>query len=125
MIKITTEQVLMLHSHLIKETGGCDGVRDISLLESALDAPFSGFEGMEIYPSVQQKAARYAYGLVKNHAFIDGNKRIGAHVMLVFLTINGVELEYTQEELVTIILLIASGQGTFEDMLHWILEHQN
>jgi len=64
----------MLHSHLIKETGGCDGVRDISLLESALDATFSGFDGMEIYPSVQKKAARYAYGLVKNHAFIDGSE---------------------------------------------------
>ena len=73
------------------------------MLNSALENPFQYFDGRELYPSIQAKAARLCYGLVKNHAMIDGNKRIGTHVMLVFLALNGVELKYTQEELTNII----------------------
>ena len=85
MIVLSKNQIIKLHSQLIQETGGTDGIRDEGLLESVLAAPFQSFSGTDIYPSLQQKAARLGYGLVKNHAFIDGNKRIGAHVMLVFL----------------------------------------
>ena len=85
----------MLHSHLIAETGGVDGLRDEGMLESAMNAPFQSFAGEEVYPSLQQKAARLCFGLVKNHPFIDGNKRIGTHAMLVFLALNGIELDYT------------------------------
>lgn len=104
MIKLTKEQVLMLHSHLIEATGGSNGIRDERLLESALESPFQSYAGEELYPSIQAKAARLCYGLVKNHAMVDGNKRIGAHVMLVFLAINGYELSYTQTELSNVIL---------------------
>ena len=76
MIKLTKEQILMLHSDLIKKTGGSDGIRDIGLLESALETPFQSYGGEELYPSIQAKAARLCYGLVKNHAMVDGNKRI-------------------------------------------------
>ena len=100
MIRLTKEQVLMLHIQLIESTGGCDGIRDEGLLDSALESPFQSFGGEELYPSIQAKAARLCYGLVKNHAMIDGNKRIGAHTMLVFLAVNGYELRYTQKELV-------------------------
>ena len=96
---LSKEQILILHSQLIKATGGIDGLRDEGLLESALNAPFQTFGGTDAFPSLQQKAARLGYGLVKNHPFIDGNKRIGAHVMLVFLALNKIELEYTQDEL--------------------------
>lgn len=89
MIKLTKEQILLLHSELIKITGGIDGIRDIALLESALESPFQSYAGEELYPSIQAKAARLCYGLVKNHAMIDGNKRIGVHAMLVFLSVNG------------------------------------
>lgn len=99
MIKLTKEQILMLHSELIQATGGRDGVRDIGLLESALENPFQSYGSEELYPSIQAKAARLCYVLVKNHAMLDGNKRIGAHAMLVFLAINGYELHYTQAEL--------------------------
>ena len=98
MIKLTKEQILTLHSELIKMTGGSDGIRDIGLLESALETPFQSYGGEELYPSIQAKAARLCYGLVKNHAMVDGNKRIGVHAMLVFLSVNGYELEYTQKE---------------------------
>ena len=89
MIKLTKEQILMLHSELIKTTGGSDGIRDIGLLESALETPFQSYGGEELYPSIWAKAARLCYGLVKNHALVHGNKRIGVHAMLVFLSVNG------------------------------------
>ena len=107
MIKLTKEQILMLHSELIKTTGGSDGIRDIGLLESALETPFQSYGGEELYPSIWAKAARFCYGLVKNHALVDGNKRIGVHAMLVFLSVNGYELEYTQKELSNLILDVA------------------
>lgn len=96
MIILNKRQVLLLHSRLIAETGGIDGVRDDGLLESSLNAPFQSFGGIDVFPSIQQKAARLGYGLIKNHAFVDGNKRIGTHAMLVFLALNNIELEYTQ-----------------------------
>ena len=89
MIMLTKEQILLLHTQLIEITGGSDGIRDIGLLESALESPFQSYGGVELYPSIQAKAARLCYGLVKNHAMIDGNKRIGCHAMLVFLALNG------------------------------------
>ena len=99
MIILSKQQVIALHTQLIGETGGIDGIRDESLLESALNAPFQSFGGQEMFPSIPQKAARLGYGIIKNHAFLDGNKRIGTHIMLVFLALNKVELYYTQKEL--------------------------
>lgn len=124
MIVLTKEQIMMLHSQLIVETGGSDGLRDEGLLESALNAPFQTFGNVEAFPSIQQKAARLGMGLIMNHAFIDGNKRIGAHAMLVFLAINGIELDYTQVDLSETILRVASGELEFDDLLNWIIDHQ-
>ncbi len=124
MIKLTKEQVLMLHSQLIEAIGGSYGVRDEGLLDSALESPFQSFSGEEFYLSIQAKAARLCYGLVKNHAMIDGNKRLGAHAMLVFLVLNWYELSYTQKELSDLILNVADGKQGYEDILKWILEHQ-
>ena len=81
MKKLSKEQILMLHSQLIQETGGKDGVRDYSLLESAIEALFQFFGGDELYPTIQAKAVRLGYGLIKSHCMIDGNKRIGVHTM--------------------------------------------
>lgn len=117
-------QVLLLHEQLIDTTGGTHGLWDEGLLESALTAPFQSFAGQSAYPSLQQKAARLCFGLVKNHPFIDGNKRIGAHVMLVFLALNGLVLSYTQDELSDVILRLANGQIGYEALLEWLLDHQ-
>ena len=125
MKRLSKEQILMLHSQLIQQTGGSDGVRDYNLLESALETPFQSFGGEELYPTIQSKAARLGYGLIKNHCMIDGNKRIGTHAMLVFLALNGIELSYTQRELYETILDIAAGKLEYEDLLEWILKHQN
>ena len=122
---LSKEQIISLHAQLIKETGGVGGLRDEGLLDSALNAPFQSFGSFEPVPSIQQKAARLGYGLIMNHPFIDGNKRIGAHVMLVFLALNGIELEYTQDELASEILSVASNNSGFEHLLKWIIEHQS
>lgn len=124
MITLSKAQVLKLHESLIREFGGSSGIRDESLLDSALNAPFQEFSGKELFPTLPSKAARLCYGLVKNHAMIDGNKRLGAHVMFVFLALNGIELSYSQEELYTIILEVASGTASYERLLEWILSHQ-
>lgn len=121
---LTKKQILLLHSELIRETGGTEGLRDEGLLESALSAPFQSFGNTDSFPSLQQKAARLGFGLIQNHAFIDGNKRIGAHTMLVFLALNGIELAYTQKDLTDTVLRIASGKAAFEDLVKWIIEHQ-
>lgn len=124
MKRLTKEQVILLHAELIKETGGTDGIRDDGLLESALNAPFQSFDGVDSFPSIQQKAARLGFGLIQNHAFVDGNKRIGTHAMLVFLALNGIEIEYTQDELSSVILEVAAGNCSFEELVKWIISHQ-
>lgn len=124
MKKLTKNQVMMLHHELILETGGSDGLRDEGLLDSALNAPFQSFDGTDTFPSVQQKGARLGFGLIRNHAFIDGNKRIGTHAMLIFLSLNGIELDYTQNELSDMVLKVASGDLSFDDMVQWIIKHQ-
>lgn len=124
MIRLSKSQVIKLHNQLIEATGGSYGVRDEKLLDSALETPFQTFEGTELYSSIQSKAARLCFGIIKNHAMVDGNKRLGTHIMLIFLKINGFELCYTQKELSDIILKVASSEKSDEDMLHWIIEHQ-
>lgn len=122
---LSKRQILMLHQQLVEQTGGSDGIRDDGLLDSALSAPFQSFDNTDVYPSLQQKAARLCFGLVKNHPFVDGNKRIGAHAMLVFLAVNGVELTYTRTELSDIILQVAASEKEYPDLLDWLIRHQN
>ena len=124
MIRLSKEQIILLHTQLLEETGGSDGIRDHGLLESALETPFQSFGDVDLYPTIQAKAARLGFGLIKNHSMIDGNKRIGAHAMLVFLALNGIELSYTQKELYEVILSIASNNLGYDDLLDWILKHQ-
>jgi death-on-curing protein len=124
MITLSKEQVLMLHARLIEVTGGSAGVRDEGMLDSALSNPFQSFGGEELYPSIQAKAAQLCFGLVKNHSMLDGNKRLGTHVMLIFLALNGYELSYSQQELSDTILALAAGKIGAEDIREWIIEHQ-
>lgn len=121
---LSKNQVTALHSALIREFGGIDGIRDEGLLESALAAPFHTFGGEPVYPSLQAKAAQLGFGLIRNHPFVDGNKRIGAHTMLVFLAVNGIELRYEQQELIDIVLSVAAGQIDRQGLLQWILDHE-
>ena len=123
MIRLTTKQVISIHSSLIEATGGTDGVRDMGMLESALEAPFQTFDGKDLYPALIQKAARLGQSLISNHPFVDGNKRIGIHTMLVFLAANGVEIECTQKELIDVGLSLADGTMNAEKLLIWLSSH--
>lgn len=123
MKKLKLDQIIKLHEMLLKETGGIPGLRDVSLLESAINSPFQTFDKVSLYPSLERKAARLGYGIVKNHPFLDGNKRIGLLAMLTFLEINGIELQYTDEELIKIGLALADGTFSEKQLLTWISFH--
>ena len=123
MIKFSKEKVLLLHKLIAEETGGSIGVRDEALLESALENVFSSFGGQEFYPTKEEKGARLGYALISNHAFVDGNKRIGTHAMLVFLDINQFSLRYTDNELIEIILRVAAGEAGYNELLDWLKTH--
>ena len=121
---LTREQVIKLHQALIETSGGSSGIRDEGMLDSALKTPLQTFDENELFPSVLDKAVRLAFGLIKNHPFIDGNKRIGTHVMLIFLALNNIMLSYKDEELIDIILKVASGEANENDLYTWIKNHQ-
>lgn len=115
------EKVLLLHQYLAAETGGSVGVRDEGLLESALQSAFATFGGRELYPTKVEKAARIGASLVANHAFLDGNKRIGMYVMLTFLETNGIRVACSDEDLVRAALALASGTMSYEGLRDWLL----
>ena len=123
MIRLTKKQVILLHRDIIAQSGGSPEIRDEGLLDSALNAPFQTFAGMELYPTIIEKASRLGYSLIKNHAFVDGNKRIGAHTMLVFLTLNGIEIEYEDNDFIHLVLGIASGEISDVQLLEWLKQH--
>lgn len=124
MIKFSKEKVLLLHQLIAQETGGGIGVRDEGLLESALEGAFSSFGGQELYPTKEEKGARLGYTLISNHAFLDGNKRIGMYVMLTFLEVNGIRLECTNEEVARVGLAVASGEMGYEALRDWVITHR-
>ena len=124
MIKFSREKVLLLHKLIAEETGGGIGVRDEALLDSALEAAFAGFGDKEFYPTKEEKAARLGYALISNHAFVDGNKRIGMYVMLTFLEVKGIYMSCTNDEVVEMGLGLADGSIGYDALLKWIREHR-
>lgn len=124
MIRISEEKVVLLHKLITEETGGSPDVRDLSLLNSALESAFATFDGKELYPSIKEKGARLGFSLISNHAFVDGNKRIGILILLTFLEVNGVKLRPTNDELACVGLAIASGEMKYEQLLEWIIKNE-
>ena len=124
MIKFSKEKVLLLHRLIAEATGGSIGVRDEGLLESALETAFSSFGGKEFYPTKEEKGARIGYSLISNHAFVDGNKRIGMYVMITFLEVNGIYLDCTNDEVAEVGLAIAAGEMDYDTLLEWVKNHR-
>jgi len=121
-IDLVLNDILEFHTEL-ENSLDCPadkGLRDRGLLESAVSAPFQTFGGQDLYPTLFDKAAQLLYGLNKNHSFVDGNKRIAVHAMLVFLLINDIRIEYTQADIVTLSLAVADDKATPEDIIDWI-----
>ena len=116
MIRLLLNDILTFHEQLDKATG----IRDIGLIESAVNAPFQTFGGQFLYPAVEERAARLFYGLVKNHGFIDGNKRVALHALTVYLKIYGFNLNCSQAERVAVTMKVAAGEMTADEILAWL-----
>ncbi len=114
------ETILAIHAHLAKETGGSSGLRDRGLLESALAAPDMSFGGLDLYPTITEKCARLAYSLITNHAFLDGNKRIGMLALLTLLEANGYGITPRKGEIARIGIAVAGGEASYESLLDWV-----
>lgn len=123
MIRFSKEKVLLLHQLMAEATGGSVGVRDNDLLESALESCFATFDGADLYPTKEEKGARLGYALISNHAFVDGNKRIGVYIMLTFLEMNGIRIDATNEDIIHIGLSVADGSMQYDDLLEWVRQH--
>ena len=124
MTTFSKEKVLLLHQLMAEATGGDVGVRDEALLESAIENIFATFDGIELYPSKEEKAAQLGFSLISNNAFVDGNKRIGMYLMLSFLELNGIKIDATNEEVAKLGLDVASGLADSKDILKWIKAHK-
>lgn len=120
MIKFSQEKVLLLHQLITEETGGDPGLRDFGLLDSALESAYATFDGNDLYPTKEEKAARLGFALISNHAFVDGNKRIGMYIMLTFLEVNGLRARPTNEEVVRVGLGVAAGEIKYDELLAWV-----
>lgn len=124
MIKFSQEKVLMLHKLITEETGGDPNIRDFDLLDSALESAFQTFDGAELYPTKEEKGARIGYALISNHAFVDGNKRIGMYVLLTFLEVNGIRIHPTVDDVVRVGLAVVSGEMKYDELLEWIYDNE-
>jgi len=124
MIELSVKKVLELHNKMIHTTGGSNGVRELSLIESSINQIKQTFDSIELYPTTEEKAAMLAYSLISNHGFVDGNKRIGIYVMLVFLELNKLRLRFTQNELIDLGLNTASGKYKYDYILEFINKHK-
>ena len=123
MIWISAEDVILIHSRVIEGSGGLDGLRDRDGLEAAVSAPMQTFDGKELYPTDLEKIARLGFGLASNHAFVDGNKRIGAMMTQLLLKWNGYDLTLLTGELADMFIAIADGTAKEKDLLDWIHRH--
>lgn len=123
MVWITVEDAIMIHNRIIEATGGVDGLRDRAGLEAAVSAPLQSFGGVDLFPSKIEKIARVGFGLASNHAFLDGNKRIGAMMTQLMLKWNGYQLDLKQGELADMFIAIADGKKDDQDLFLWIQNH--
>ncbi|MBR4825145.1 MAG: type II toxin-antitoxin system death-on-curing family toxin [Spirochaetaceae bacterium] len=124
MIFFTPTQAAKIHESLIKKTGGMNGLRDEKLFDSALCAPFQKWSGTALYPDIFDKASQLCYGLIENHPFLDGNKRTGVHLTLLFLKLNGEKLAYSQKDLSEFGWAVASGKKSKDQIKAWLLQHR-
>lgn len=120
---LTPQQVLFLHSRIIAETGGSHGVRDLGALEAAVARPHLTFGGQDLYPDVFSKAAALMESIIRNHPFVDGNKRTGVAAAALFLLRNGWLLTASNEEVEQFTLRVAQSQASFDDIVRWLRAH--
>ena len=120
---LTLSAVLEVHRQIMAQSGGAEGLMHLPALESALAQPQMTFDGEELYPTVVDKAAVLGYTLIKNHPFLDGNKRTGHAAMEVFLVLNGYEIRATVDEQERVILQVAASELDREEFTTWLRAH--
>lgn len=120
---VTLNEVLELHHRLVQRYGGSAGIRDLGALESALAQPRLTFDGEELYPSIGEKASALGFSIIKNHPFVDGNKRTGHAAMEIFLVLNGFEIHAPVDEQQLVVLQVASGEMGREVFADWLSSH--
>lgn len=124
LIPILLDDILEFHADLENSDIPVEsGVRDLALLEAAVNSPFQTFGGEDLFPTIYEKAARLCYGIANNHAFIDGNKRAAIHAMEAFLMVNQKRLECNDDEMEDTIIKVANGRMSYEELAQWIEEH--
>ena len=119
-IQFTIQDICELHTQLEEAFILSSGIRDKSLLASAVNAPFQTFMGNDLYPSIYDKAAQLCYGIANNHPFTDGNKRTALHSMYVYLIINGYDITATQQEVEKLIINVAAGRMHNTELSKWL-----
>ncbi|QHT59888.1 type II toxin-antitoxin system death-on-curing family toxin [Paenibacillus lycopersici] len=124
MITITIEQLIVFHEKILKATGGAEGIRDRGMLESALNKTLVTFDGRELYEGSIKKIAVTSHALIKNHGFVDGNKRVGVAVLLMLLRLNHISVKYEQSELIELGIKTAEGKFGESHIERWIIQHQ-
>lgn len=120
---LTVREVLRLHALVLEQSGGSVGIRDRGALESAVAQPTATFGGEDLYDTLPKKAAALAFSLVRNHAFVDGNKRIGHAAMEVFLTLNGFTINADVDDQEDVFLALAAGNVSREMLIEWVEAH--
>jgi death-on-curing protein len=120
MKSIDIDNVLLFHKKIVEKTGGSEEIRDLGLIESGLNRGYATFDGIDLYKEIEEKISAITYGLVKNHGFVDGNKRIGISVMVLLLKLNSVHIKYSQQELIELGLKVADGTFSEDDLKMWI-----
>jgi death-on-curing protein len=120
---LSAEQILFIHARLIEETGGRHGVRDLSMLLSALERPQASFDNQDLYPDLFTRAAALMDSLIRNHPFVDGNKRTGVTATALFLLRNRYKLNATNAELATIAVRIAQSQTSLAELATWLQDN--
>ena len=118
-LTLSIDTVKQMHKLIAERTGGSPALREAALLESSLASPFQTFGGTELYPTLLEKGVMLGYGLICNHPFVDGNKRIGILAMLTFFKINGCEITATSDDVIQAGLGVASGEMRYDDLYKW------
>ncbi|MCC0784519.1 type II toxin-antitoxin system death-on-curing family toxin [Clostridioides sp. ES-S-0108-01] len=123
-ISLKLDEILKYHQKIITESGGSQGVKDIKLLDSALNRANATFSGVDLYKTIEEKISVTTHSLISNHCFIDGNKRIGISTMVLLCKLNEISIEYSQSELITLGLEVASNIADETYILNWIKKHK-
>jgi death-on-curing protein len=113
---LSIEEVIEIHTSMIQDYGGLDGIRDMGLLLSAIEMPKAAMFGEYLHPSIFDKAAAYLFHIVSNHPFLDGNKRTGSAAALVFLEMNKIAIEFEEREFEELVVRVAEGKAEKEEL---------